>query len=63
MMKLPTTITNHSELETKIEQIFETMNKIEQSKKLITDLGEQQKLTKKTIDDLVTTIEHDEKRN
>ena len=54
-------ITNHSELETKIEHIFETMNKIEQSKKLITDLGKQQKLAKKTIDDLVTTIELDEK--
>ena len=54
-------ITNYSKLETKIEQIFETMNKIEQSKKLIIDLGEQQKLTKKTIDDLVTTIERDEK--
>ena len=39
------------------------MNKIEQSKKLITDLGEQQKLTKKTIDDLVTTIERDEKED
>ena len=36
-------------------------NKIEQSKKLITDLGKQQKLAKKTIDDLVTTIELDEK--
>jgi len=54
-------ITNHSELETKIEHIFETMNKIEQSKKLIIDLGKQQKLAKKTIDDLVTTIELDEK--
>jgi len=54
-------ITNHSELETKIEQIFETMNKIEQSKKLIADLDEQQKLAKKTIDNLVTTIERDEK--
>ena len=54
-------ITNYSELETKIEQIFETMNKIEQSKKLITDLGEQQKLNKKTMDDLVTTIDRDGK--
>jgi len=54
-------ITNYSKLETKIEQIFETMNKIEQSKKLIADLDEQQKLAKKTIDNLVTTIEHDEK--
>jgi len=59
--EITTTITNHSELETKIEQIFDNMNKIEQSKKVITDLGEQQKLTKKTIDDLVTTIERDEK--
>ena len=39
--EITTIITNYSELETKIEQIFETMNKIEQSKKLITDLGEQ----------------------
>jgi len=54
-------ITNYSKLETKIEQIFETMNKIEQSKKLIIDLGEQKKLTKKTIGDLVTTINRDEK--
>ena len=54
-------ITNYSKLETKIEQIFETMNKIEQSKKLIIDLDEQQKLTKKIIGDLVTTINRDEK--
>ena len=59
--EITTIITNHSELETKIKQIFETMNKIEQSKKLITDLGEQQKLNKKTMDDLVITIERDEK--
>ena len=59
--EITTIITNHSELETKIEQIFETMNKIEQSKKLITDLGEQQKLNDKNIDNLVTTIERDEK--
>ena len=58
--EVTTLITNHSELETKIEQILETMNKIEQSKKLIIDLGEQQKLTKKTIDDLITTIDRDE---
>ena len=54
-------ITNYSELETKIEQIFETMNKIKESKKLITDLDKRQKLTKKTIDDLVTTIDRDGK--
>ena len=58
--EVTTIITNHSELETKIEQILKTMNKIEQSKKLIIDLGEQQKLTKKTIDDLITTIDRDE---
>ena len=58
--EVTTIITNHSELETKIEQILETMNKIEQSKKLIIDLGEQQKLAKKTIDDLITTIDRDE---
>ena len=59
--EITATITNHSKLETKIEQVFETMNKIEQSKKLIIDLGEQQKLTKKIIGDLVTTINRDEK--
>jgi hypothetical protein len=59
--EITTTITNHSELETKIEQIFETIKKIEQSKKLIIDLSGRQKLTKKTIADLVITIERDEK--
>ena len=59
--EISTIITNYSELETKIEQILNTMNKIEQSKKLIIDLGEQQKLTKKIIGDLVTTINRDEK--
>ena len=58
--EVTTIITNHSELETKIEQILETMNKIEQSKKLIVDLDEQQKLAKKTIDDLTTMIDRDE---
>jgi len=37
------------------------MNKIEQSKKLIIDLGEQKKLTTKAIDVLITTIDSDEK--
>ena len=59
--EVTTIITNHSELETKIEQILEIINKIEQSKKSIVDLGKQQKLAKKTIDDLTTTIVHDEK--
>jgi len=54
-------ITNHSELETKIEQVLNGMDKIKQSKKLIVELGEQQKLTKKSMDDLVATIKLDEK--
>ena len=58
--EITTTITNHSELETKIEQIFENINMIEQSKKSIIDLGEQQKLAKKTMEELVATIERDE---
>ena len=58
--EITTTITNHSELETKIEQIFENINMIEQSKKSIIDLGEQQKLAKKTMEELVVTIERDE---
>jgi len=37
------------------------MNKIEQSKNSIIDLGEQEKLTTKTIDDLITKIDSDEK--
>jgi len=59
--EISTIITNYSELETKIEQILNTMNKIEQSKKSIIDLGEQEKLTTKTIDDLIATIDSDEK--
>jgi len=59
--EISTIITNYSELETKIEQILNTMNKIEQSKKSIIDLGEQEKLTTKTINDLIATINGDEK--
>jgi len=59
--EISTIITNYSELETKIEQVLNTMNKIEQSKKLIIDLGEQKKLTTKAIDVLITTIDSDEK--
>ena len=59
--EITTTITNHSELETKIEQIFENINMIEQSKKSIIDLDKQQKLAKKTMEELVATIERDEK--
>jgi len=60
--EIATIIVNHNELETKIEQILNTMSKIQQAKKLIIDLDEQQKLTKKSIDDLVTAMEHDEKQ-
>ena len=60
--EIATIIVNHNELETKIEQILNTMSKIQQTKKLIIDLDEQQKLTKKSIDDLVTAMEHDEKQ-
>jgi len=59
--EISTIIMNYSELETKIELILNTMNKIEQSKKSIIDLGEQEKLTTKTIDDLIATIDSDEK--
>jgi len=59
--EISTIITNYSELETKIEQILNTMNKIEQSKKSIIDLGEQEKLTTKIIDDLIAKIDSDEK--
>jgi len=59
--EIATIITNHTELERKIEQILSTMNKIEQSKKSIIDLGEQEKLTTKTIDDLIAKIGSDEK--
>ena len=60
--EIATIIANHNELETKIEQILNTMSKIQQAKKLIIDLDEEQKLTKKSIDDLVTAMEHDEKQ-
>lgn len=59
--EITTIITNYSELENKIGQILNTMNKIEQSKKSIIDLGEQEKLTTKTIDDLIAKIDSDEK--
>ena len=58
--EITTIITNHTELETKINNILETINKIQHSKKLVIDLGEQQKQTKKTIVNLVATIEQDE---
>jgi hypothetical protein len=59
--EITTIITNHAELETKINDVLETIDNIQQSKKLVIDLTEQQKQTEKTIDNLVTTIEQDEK--
>lgn len=59
--EITTIITNQTELEIKINSILDTVDKIQQSKKLVIDLAEQQKQTEKTIDDLVVTIEQDEK--
>jgi len=59
--EVSTIISYFSDLETKIEQILNTMSKIEQSKKSIIDLGDQEKLTTKTIDDLIAKIGSDEK--
>ena len=59
--EITTIITNHTELESKINNVLETVDKIQQSKKLVIDLTEQQKQTEKTIDNLVTTIAQDEK--
>ena len=58
--EITTMITNYTKLETKIEQIHEAMNKIEQSKKSITDFGEQQKRDKKNIEELDTKITYNE---
>ena len=49
--EITTMITNYSELKSKIEQIHNTMTKIQESKKLIIDLSEQQKLDKKNIEE------------
>jgi len=52
-------ITNHTELETKTENILEIISDIQQSRKLIDDLGDQEKQDNKIIDELVAKIEHD----
>jgi len=52
-------ITNHTELETKTENILEIISDIQQSRKLIDNLGDQEKQYNKTIDELVAKIEHD----
>ena len=59
--EITTIITNQTELEIKINSILDTIDKIQQSKKLVIDLAEQQKHTEKMIDDLIVTIKQDEK--
>ena len=52
-------ITNYTELETKTENILEIISDIQQSRKLIDNLGDKEKQDNKTIDELVSRIEHD----
>jgi predicted nucleic acid-binding Zn-ribbon protein len=52
-------ITNHTELETKTENILDIISDIQQSRKLIDNLGDQEKQNNKTIDELVAKIERD----
>jgi len=52
-------ITNHTELETKTGNILDIISDIQQSRKLIDNLGDQEKQDNKTIDELVAKIEHD----
>ena len=52
-------ITNHTELVTKTENILDIISDIQQSRKLIDNLGDQEKQDNKTIDELVAKIEHD----
>jgi len=52
-------ITNHTELVTKTENILDIISDIQQSRKLIDNLDDQEKQDNKTIDELVAKIEHD----
>ncbi len=54
--EITTLISNHADLETKTEQITDTMNKITQSKKLIINLGEEKEINKKNIINLENQI-------
>ena len=58
--EITTLISNYSELENKIGQITETIDKIEESKKLISKLGNQQDMNKKNAIELDAQITHDE---
>ena len=59
--EITTLISNYAELETKTEQITNTMSKIAQSKKLIINLGEEQEIDKKNIKNLENQIVDNQK--
>ena len=52
-------ITNHTELVTKTENILDIISDIQQSRKLIGNLGDQEKQDNKTIDEFIAKIERD----
>jgi predicted nucleic acid-binding Zn-ribbon protein len=57
--KITSIITNHTELVAKTKNILDVISNIQQSRKLIDNLGDQEKQDNKTIDELVAKIEHD----
>jgi len=57
--EINTLINNYSELESQIEQIHENLNKYNESQKSIVSLGNQQKQTEKTIQNLEEVIKND----
>ena len=54
--EITTLISNYTELETKAEQLTDTMNKIAESKKLIINLGKEKETDKKNIKNLENQI-------
>ena len=54
--EITTLISNYTELETKAEQLADTMNKIAESKKLIINLGKEKEIDKKNIKNLENQI-------
>ena len=58
--EITTLISNHAELETKTEQLTDTMDKIAQAKKSIINLGEEKKIDKKNIESLENQITDDQ---
>ena len=59
--EITTLISNYAELDTKTEQIMDTMNKITQSKKLIINLGEEKETNRKNIKNLENQIADNQK--